>query len=77
IQKKANIVQSNMSPRGNQSAICRLPTEILSRIFMFCLPQDQHLLPKPGLAPVLLTTICRRWRKVAVGFPKLWCMLQL
>ncbi|KIK37619.1 hypothetical protein CY34DRAFT_49080, partial [Suillus luteus UH-Slu-Lm8-n1] len=54
------------------SAICRLPTEILSQIFVFCLPQDQHLSPKPGLAPMLLTTIWRRWREVAIGFPKLW-----
>jgi hypothetical protein len=76
-QRQSVDEKSNMLPRGNSSAICRLPTETLSQIFMFCLPQDQHLSPKPGLAPVLLTTICRQWREIAIGFPKLWCMLQL
>ncbi|KAG2748345.1 hypothetical protein P692DRAFT_20805227 [Suillus brevipes Sb2] len=77
VDEKANFVQSNTSPRADSSGVYRLPTEVLSQIFLFCLPQDQHLLPKPGLAPVLLTMICRRWREVAIGFPKLWCTLQL
>jgi hypothetical protein len=77
VEEKAIIIQSNMSPRRISSAIWRLPTEILSEIFLYCLPQDQHLLPKPELAPLVLTTICRRWKEVAVGFPMLWCTLQL
>jgi hypothetical protein len=71
VDEKPKWVQSNTSARAKSSPVHRLPTEILSEIFLLCLPQDQ-----PGLAPVLLTTICRRWREVAVGFPKLWCMLQ-
>ncbi|KAG1764709.1 hypothetical protein EDD22DRAFT_1018026 [Suillus occidentalis] len=39
--------------------------------------RKDHLLLKPGLAPVLLSTIYRRWREAAVGFPNLWCTLQL
>jgi hypothetical protein len=77
VEEKAIIIQSNMSPRGISSAIWRLPTEILSQIFLYCLPQDQYMLPKPELAPLVLTTICRRWKEVAVGFPMLWCTLQL
>ncbi|KAG1771225.1 hypothetical protein EDD22DRAFT_1029955 [Suillus occidentalis] len=59
--------------------IWRLPTEILSEIFLYCLPEDEYLLPKSvlGLAPMLLTTICRRWREFAVNLPGLWCSLQL
>ncbi|KAG2738844.1 hypothetical protein P692DRAFT_20757495, partial [Suillus brevipes Sb2] len=72
VDGKAKWVQSNASPSANSSPVHRLPTEILSEIFLLCFPQDQ-----PGLAPLLLSTVCRRWREVAVGFPKLWCMLQL
>jgi uncharacterized CHY-type Zn-finger protein len=69
--RKFKWVHSNTSPTTNSSPVHRLPTEVLSQIFLLCFPQDQ-----PGLDPVLLTAVCRRWREVAVGFPKLWCNLQ-
>ncbi|KAG2044629.1 hypothetical protein BDR03DRAFT_995811 [Suillus americanus] len=77
VEEKANIVQSNASPRQFSSSIWRLPTEILSEIFLYCLPVPDDVLPSPIRAPVLLTGICRRWREVAVNFPSLWCTLQL
>jgi hypothetical protein len=77
VEVKADIVQSNTSRTSLSSPICRLPTEILSEIFLYCLPEDEHLLYTSRLAPMLLTTICHRWREVAVGLPMLWCRLQL
>ncbi|KAG1868278.1 hypothetical protein DFJ58DRAFT_678728, partial [Suillus subalutaceus] len=78
VEEKANIIQSNISPRQFSSAIWRLPTEILSQIFLYCLPEDKEF-PSPirSQAPLLLTGICRRWREVAVDLPSLWCTLQL
>ncbi|KAG2070915.1 hypothetical protein BDR04DRAFT_1118035 [Suillus decipiens] len=70
---KAHFIQSNTV----RTTIHDLPTEILSEVFLYCLPQCEYLFPASGLAPILLTTICRRWRQVAVGFPRLWCNLQL
>ncbi|KAG2365453.1 hypothetical protein BDR07DRAFT_639789 [Suillus spraguei] len=60
-----------------RTTIYDLPTEILSEIFFYCLPKHEHLSPESRLAPILLTIICRRWREVAVGFPRLWCNPQL
>lgn len=80
IEENTNIVQSDTGTSSESSAIDRLPAEILSEIFLYCLPQDQYLsplAPNPELAPVLLTRVCRRWRELAIGFPKLWSILQL
>ncbi|KAG1831934.1 hypothetical protein DFJ58DRAFT_918219 [Suillus subalutaceus] len=69
IKVKADVVQSS-TLRGNfSSPICRLPTEILSEIFLYCLPEDEHWMYASRLAPLLLTRICRQWREVAVGLP--------
>ncbi|KAG1747914.1 uncharacterized protein EDB91DRAFT_1021820, partial [Suillus paluster] len=59
------------------SALWRFPTEVLSQIFVHCLPETSHFSPAPKLAPVLLTRICRRWRDVAVAMPSLWHRLEL
>ncbi|KAG2035715.1 hypothetical protein BDR03DRAFT_961965 [Suillus americanus] len=75
--EKAVIIQSNTSRRSFSSPIRRLPTEILSEIFLYCLPEDEHLVHTPRQAPMLLTKICRRWREVAMSLPMLWCRLQL
>ncbi|KAG1734637.1 hypothetical protein EDB19DRAFT_1911039 [Suillus lakei] len=77
IEEKANIVQTNDSNRGSSAAIWRLPTEILSQIFLYCLPEDEYLSPTSSMAPMSLTATCRRWREVAVGLPSLWCKLWL
>jgi hypothetical protein len=73
LQKKDSIIQSMNLHRGLSSALWRLPSEILSLIFIRCLPDTEHLLPSSKLAPMLLTRICRKWREVAVGMPSLWC----
>ncbi|KAG1789621.1 uncharacterized protein HD556DRAFT_770917 [Suillus plorans] len=61
------------------SPICRFPTEILCQIFLYCMPEEDEwtLAPDPSLAPMLLTTICRQWRDVAVDMPSLWRKLRM
>ncbi|KAG2350968.1 hypothetical protein BDR05DRAFT_840418, partial [Suillus weaverae] len=71
-EKKDKITQSMNSHKRLASALWRLPTEVLSCIFMYCLLEDKYLSPVSNLAPVLLTRICRQWRDVAVGTPCLW-----
>ncbi|KAG1765846.1 hypothetical protein EV702DRAFT_63880 [Suillus placidus] len=77
VEEKANIVQSNNSHRRFSSPIWRLPTENFSGNLLYCLPEDEYLSPTSSLTPMLLTTICRRWREVAPGLPSLWYRLQL
>ncbi|KAG1868302.1 hypothetical protein DFJ58DRAFT_911450 [Suillus subalutaceus] len=74
-KKTADIVHTSRT--SFSSPISRLPTEILSEIFLYCLPDDEYLTYASGQAPMLLTRICRQWREVAVGLPMLWCRLQL
>ncbi|KAJ7157741.1 hypothetical protein C8R46DRAFT_415083 [Mycena filopes] len=53
--------------------VLTLPTEIVSEIFTQFLPAYPLCSPLSGLSsPTLLTHICRRWRKVALGTPALW-----
>lgn len=54
----------------------RIPPEILSIIFQFCLPGPQAEF-SPSLAPLLLTRICGHWRRVAHSTPQLWMELNV
>ncbi|KAG1874359.1 hypothetical protein F4604DRAFT_740487 [Suillus subluteus] len=76
-EQKEKIISSIMSYKNLVSPLWRLPSEVLSHIFVHCLPEDKYLSPALELAPVLLTRICRRWREVAVGTPSLWCRLEV
>ncbi|KAJ7727922.1 hypothetical protein B0H16DRAFT_1778190 [Mycena metata] len=50
-----------------------LPPEILSEIFVHCLPAWPR--PDPDQAPLLLCRVSRRFREVAVSTPRLWSSL--
>ncbi|KAF9063823.1 hypothetical protein BDP27DRAFT_1231394, partial [Rhodocollybia butyracea] len=55
------------------SPVRQIPAETLAEIFVQCLPSD----PPYGLrdltkAPLLLTTICKDWRHIALTTPRLW-----
>ncbi|KAF8172764.1 hypothetical protein K438DRAFT_1851070 [Mycena galopus ATCC 62051] len=52
--------------------ILQLPPEILSEIFIQCLP-TYSATPSSTRAPMLLATICRDWREIALSTPYLWC----
>ncbi|OAX34341.1 hypothetical protein K503DRAFT_747560 [Rhizopogon vinicolor AM-OR11-026] len=69
-------IHSTVLRRGYESALSRLPVEVLCQIFVLCLPAEtRHFRISSKLAPILLTRICRRWREVAVTTPSLWCRL--
>jgi hypothetical protein len=75
VEQEDRIFQSMTLHERLASTLWRLPPEVLSHIFMYCLPEEQYLSPAPRLAPMLLTRICRRWRDVALATPGLWCRL--
>ncbi|KAF7332644.1 F-box domain-containing protein [Mycena kentingensis (nom. inval.)] len=47
--------------------------EILSEIFVQCLPED-YLVGRNSVAhaPLLLTRVCKEWARIATGTPELW-----
>ncbi|KAJ7645619.1 hypothetical protein DFH06DRAFT_1425463, partial [Mycena polygramma] len=76
--------------RAITSPLRLLPPEILSLIFLQCLPSEEHehdlrdprdrrILqnPSPNTAPLLLVRICSRWRHIALATPMLWSRLEL
>ncbi|KAJ6580980.1 hypothetical protein B0H19DRAFT_1113124 [Mycena capillaripes] len=54
-----------------------LPPEILAEIFIHCLPDNDFITPDPTAAPLVLCSVCRRWREVALSTPGLWSSLVL
>ncbi|KAF5384662.1 hypothetical protein D9757_007488 [Collybiopsis confluens] len=64
--------------RALMSPIRQLPSETLAEIFQWCLPLDVgYGVRSLAHAPLLLTTICRDWRRVAIETPRLWNSLHI
>ncbi|KAK7024912.1 hypothetical protein R3P38DRAFT_3193834 [Favolaschia claudopus] len=70
--------------KGAMSPFRRVPTEILSLIFSFVVQPDQPLkhathyhmtMRRSGAWP--LSTVCSRWRSIAVSQPDLWTLFVL
>ncbi|KAK1231224.1 hypothetical protein PQX77_005660 [Marasmius sp. AFHP31] len=57
----------------------RFPVDIWTRIFVHCLPTTNLNVAVCTVkeAPLLLTTVCRAWREIAVNTPRLWSSLHL
>ncbi|KAJ7247647.1 hypothetical protein B0H12DRAFT_1220298 [Mycena haematopus] len=66
IQKYQESIRALQYRRNALSPIGRLPPEMLSRIFIFCIRPDSHYWIKE------VSHICRHWRAVALGCPNLW-----
>ena len=75
LDKRDQILASMRAHQGLVSCIRRLPPEILSEIFVRCLSPEAYIKPRTRTAPLLLMCVCREWRKVALGTPRLWCSL--
>lgn len=58
-----------------RSPIASTPNEVLSSIFVLCLPGDSS--PSLADAPLLLCRVCRLWQAVAETTPSLWRRLVL
>lgn len=56
-----------------------LPTELISAIFVHCLPVDFKTVKQPNKseAPILLCHVCRKWRRVAFDTQELWSKLHV
>ncbi|KAF5326054.1 hypothetical protein D9611_000285 [Ephemerocybe angulata] len=64
--------------RASVSAYRRVPPEIWSMIFQFCLPEDEtYVRPNITTAPLLLCRVCRVWRAIATSTPRLWTSLSI
>ncbi|KAJ7590004.1 hypothetical protein C8J56DRAFT_1163730 [Mycena floridula] len=48
-----------------------LPSELLSEIFVHCMPAKPETI-SPRNPPFTLSSVCSRWRAVAVSTPKIW-----
>ncbi|KAK6977601.1 hypothetical protein R3P38DRAFT_3123760 [Favolaschia claudopus] len=59
------------------SPIRRVPLEILSEIFMACLPRDRFCTLSASETPVLLGHICSSWRALSLAIPQLWASLHV
>ncbi|KAF7349644.1 F-box domain-containing protein [Mycena sanguinolenta] len=57
--------------------ILSLPTEIIARIFVECLPEKSRRRFSRKHAPLLLMRVCRRWRDIAVSTSELWTFLHI
>ncbi|KAJ6450626.1 hypothetical protein C8R45DRAFT_117542 [Mycena sanguinolenta] len=55
--------------------VLSLPTEITSRIFVECLPDN--CIPSARHAPLLLTRVCRQWKAIALSTCELWSSLHI
>ncbi|KAJ7194419.1 hypothetical protein GGX14DRAFT_318374, partial [Mycena pura] len=57
--------------------VLTLPNEIVSRIFVDCLPSHGRVRPIPGTAPLVFAQICRHWRDIALETCELWSSVDL
>ena len=62
------------SHRALAAPFRRFPADIWGEIFAHCLPTNKLNLSSCTLkeAPLLLTTVCRAWREIALNTPRLW-----
>ncbi|KAF7294304.1 F-box domain-containing protein [Mycena chlorophos] len=60
-------------PEIHSFPIQSLPLEIITEIFLLCIPEyDWDNSIAPSSAPLLLLRVCRAWRQLALSTPKLW-----
>ncbi|KAJ7368766.1 hypothetical protein DFH08DRAFT_832193 [Mycena albidolilacea] len=58
--------------------ILTLPPELVSEIFIHCLPAERFTdVVNPSEAPLLLTHVCRAWRQIAISTPALWATFDI
>ncbi|KAJ7573220.1 hypothetical protein C8J56DRAFT_740434, partial [Mycena floridula] len=51
--------------------IRRVPVDIFSEIFSHCIPENLEIFGSSS-APLLLSHVCKAWRSMALGNPRLW-----
>ncbi|KAK7052908.1 hypothetical protein VNI00_004228 [Paramarasmius palmivorus] len=77
-RRRHELLEQLVHPQPILSPTRRIPCEVLSRIFLFCTPQEdipcrEFATPdSPQDAPQILAAVCRLWRQVASNNPLLW-----
>lgn len=64
-------------PQAYPSFISHLPPEVLSEIFLYCIPHEQFPVACRTQAPLLLTQVSAGWRALALASPDLWTSLHI
>ncbi|KAJ4472829.1 hypothetical protein C8J55DRAFT_607537 [Lentinula edodes] len=77
LRQKEKIKSYIEAHQALMSPIRQIPSETLADIFVWCLPADRNAVRSLKEAPLLLTTICRNWRQVALDTPRLWTSLHI
>ncbi|KAJ7663130.1 hypothetical protein DFH06DRAFT_1087941, partial [Mycena polygramma] len=57
--------------------VLSIPPEILSQIFLACLPSHGRVRPSPLTPPLTLAQVCSYWREIALSSCQLWSSLDL
>ncbi|KIK66067.1 hypothetical protein GYMLUDRAFT_158552, partial [Collybiopsis luxurians FD-317 M1] len=73
--RKQNVEEYIMAHKALASPVRQLPAEILAEIFVHCLPDCA--VRDLSEAPLVLTRICRSWRRIALDTPRLWQSLHV
>jgi F-box-like len=63
--------QSQQLPHSSPISLL-IPPEILTQIFLYCIPSEQFPIPSHNEAPLLLTRVSSYWRTLAINTPDLW-----
>ncbi|KAJ7729790.1 hypothetical protein B0H16DRAFT_1893796 [Mycena metata] len=71
-RRDASVVETTPSLSLVAYPVLTLPPEIVSLIFVQCLPVHGRVRPSPGAAPLLLAQICSDWREIALTTCQLW-----
>ncbi|KAF8636338.1 hypothetical protein AX16_010993 [Volvariella volvacea WC 439] len=74
---RENIRQYIDAHKALLSPIRRLPPEIITEIFVNCLPIQHNPVRSVSEAPLLLGRICSSWRRIALTTPRLWSGLHM
>ncbi|KAJ7664556.1 hypothetical protein DFH06DRAFT_962277, partial [Mycena polygramma] len=79
LRYKRGLVALEAKERQLESELARvvypvltLPNEIVSLIFVYCLPAHGRVRPSTRKAPLLLARVCGFWRDIALSTGPLW-----
>lgn len=59
------------------SPIRRLPSELLTEIFIHCLPRTRFIPPGDPGSPLHLMKVCAEWYRICITSPRLWSSIVL
>ncbi|EJC98167.1 uncharacterized protein FOMMEDRAFT_31944 [Fomitiporia mediterranea MF3/22] len=57
--------------------LSKLPDEVLGEILYWCCPTFSDRFSAPPMSALVLSHVCKRWRKIAFSTPKLWTYTSL